>query len=103
MTTCSKLTDVINEGIENHSFGVADKSGREIGASIIFTTRIYEAIESNGWLIAPGTYYCWQGQATKNGNRWGPCQVTHHCKTEQERFEAAEKYLKDAAKRAAKK
>lgn len=92
-------------GRAHHDLGHKDGRGRAIGADIFFDRRTYEptASEAGGWYtLAPGTYYCWTPQATRDGTRYGACQDARHCASAEERDAEIKKYLADAAKRAAK-
>lgn len=101
----------INEGTESHDFGVTDKTKarRAVGARVTFRTQTFEAGErvsewsnSCDFVGEPGTYYCWIGMATRGGDGFGAGQSWRECKTEAERFEQVEKYLKGAKARALK-
>lgn len=92
----------------HHEFGVGrDSKGRTIGANI--STGTLELIEIpedyQGWFYAdkePGTYYVLCVHATRGGESFGALQRERFFKTVAERDAAIAKYLKEAAKRAAK-
>ncbi len=87
-------------------FGINDRLGREIGASIISFEDTFTQIpdDSRSWYtMAPGTYFGATCMATRNGRLYGASQRDRHFKTAAEREEAIAKYLTDARKRASKK
>lgn len=95
----------INEGIEHHDFGVVDKKGRKVGADVSFQVKTYVEIpaDSRSWTsTAPGTYFAWLGNATRDSGWFGAGQNWNLCKTEAERIAQVEKYLKGAKTRALK-
>lgn len=107
MAYTTKITEQLNEGVESHSFGVSDKKGREIGATVRFEVRVYEEFTPTERTyfrtdIAPGTYFMWIGRATRAGETFGSGEGFGFCKTEAERHAAVEKYLKGAKARALK-
>lgn len=95
----------INEGIKHHDFGVVDKKGRKVGADVSFQVKTFVEIpaDSRSWnSTEPGTYFAWMGNATRDSGWFGACQDWRLCKTETERAEQVEKYLKAAKARAVK-
>jgi hypothetical protein len=97
--------EYINEGAERHGFGVIDRKGRELGARVHFSVRVYDVVEGHdGWTrnLKPGTYYAWCGHATRAGEAFGALQPIRFCKSEAERQAAVAKYLAGAAARALK-
>lgn len=96
----------IKEGRESHDWGIVDRKGRALGAEVALATQVFEAAPEGHkdmfWHIEPGTYYTWIGQATRGGEPFGAGQSWNYCKTEEERFQAVQKYLKEASKRAQK-
>lgn len=101
----TKLTDTINEGTETHGFGVTDRKGREIGATIHFEVRVYEELPAGAvsfQRIAAGTHFVACFQATRGGKAYGPAFNRAFYSTEKERFVGVEKYLKSAKTRAVK-
>lgn len=95
----------INEGREAHGFGTQDAKGRKIGANVNFAT--YTLVEApdarGGYCKAPGTYYCFAVQATRDGNAYGAGQPLVWCTTEEERAKKVAAYLVGAYKRSIKK
>lgn len=96
---------IINEGREVHDFGNVDAKGRKIGATINFAT--YTLVEApdarGGYCKAPGTYYCFVVQATRDGKAFGAGQPLVWCTTEEARAKKVAAYLIGAYKRATKK
>ena len=95
----------INEGFEQHDFGVTDLKGRKVGATVSSQVKTFVAVpaDSHSWnSTPPGTYFCWMGNATRAGEWFGAGQSWNYCKTEAERFAQVEKYLKSAKARALK-
>jgi len=103
-TIKSKQVEFLNEGRESHDWGFSDKKGRALGSRVAFSVQVFEEVglEHNEmfWRLAPGTYFCWVGQATRAGEAFGAIQSWNYCKTEAERFAAVEKYLAGARSRA---
>jgi hypothetical protein len=95
---------------EDHRFdGAADKRGRGIGARIrrlAVQVRIGDA--QHRWdperrqYLAPGAWYAWMGEATREGKQFGALQPWHYCATYAEREAAIAAYLKGARARALK-
>ena len=95
----------INEGLESHDFGVTDKKGRKVGATVSFQVHTFIEVNDNSHThsnVEPGTHFCWMGNATRAGEWFGASQTWNRCKTEAERFEQVAKYLKGARARALK-
>lgn len=103
-TIKSKQVEFLNEGRESHDWGFSDKKGRALGSRVAFSVQVFEEVgpEHNEmfWRLAPGTYFCWVGQATRAGEPFGAIQSWNYCKTAAERFAAVEKYLAGARSRA---
>lgn len=105
MATKTRLANEIDEGTEFHDFEILDSKGRKLGASVRYSVRVFEPVADDArtcYTIPAGTYFCWYGHATRNGERFGALQSTHRCDTEAERFEQVQKYLDSARKRAQK-
>jgi hypothetical protein len=102
------ITDRADKTTEHINFGFRDRFYREIGASIVRETLTIGEVPAVLWPKretdkAPGVYFTWEAQATRAGKAYGASfPATHYHKTEEERAAAIAKYLKDAAKRAAK-
>jgi hypothetical protein len=99
-------TERLHEGNEFTSFGVADKSGRDIGCRICYEVEVFEETILNTWgywgQIEAGTYFSWTPHATRAGKDFGPIQPVRRCTTEADRFNQIQEYLIGAEKRAAK-
>ena len=105
MKTREDITLLIDEGRERHDFGVVDSKGRAFGSNVRFQVQTYVEVpeDAQSWrTIAPGTYYCWVGYATRAGEPFGASQSWRYCKTEAERIAEVAKYLKGAKARAVK-
>lgn len=86
-------------------FGVLDRKGRSIGATVwLREVGMAEGKSAHGsyYNMAPGHYFVMTVQATRAGVAYGACQQRQYFKTEAERDAAVEKYFREAAKRAAK-
>ena len=95
-------------GTAFHDLGEADARGRAVGAFIHTwtadivpdetgrSTRLYRAEQfGTGW-------YVLRFQGTRAGKAFGPVQSELYFRTAEERAAAADRYLRDAKKRAAK-
>lgn len=107
--TTTKTTRISHEADtpETVDFGLQDKRGRAIGCIVYRATVEYiahpDGDAARSWsTVDPGVYFSWTPQATRNGSSYGATQSANLCKTELEREQAIEKYLKAARKRAAK-
>ena len=104
MKVKSKQVKFVNEGRESHNWGFNDKKGRALGSRIAFSVQVFEEVgpghDEVYCLAEPGIYFCWIGQATRNGEPFGAMQSWNYCKTAAERFAAVEKYLSGARTRA---
>lgn len=101
----TRIADQINEGAEHHDFGVTDAQGRKLGTKISFATVVYEDIAETVVSYAPyvreaGTYFTFTPHTTRDGKRFGALQDERHFTTEAARYEAVERYLAGARKRA---
>ena len=94
-----------------HDFEACDTRGRRIGSRVWTRTVTFEAVQPNHdecectYRLEPGVYFAWSSSATRDGKQFGGGSGCHErfFKTEAERSQQIAKYLKDAAKRAAKK
>jgi hypothetical protein len=104
MNTKTKRVEFLNEGRESHDWDIKVKKGRALGSCVAFSVQVFEEVgpEHNEifWRLAPGTYFCWLGQATRAGEAFGAMQSWNFCKTEEERHAAVAKYLAGARSRA---
>lgn len=99
----TKATDKTNRQTANVSFDVVDKKGRLIGAKVYTFEIDFIEIESDSgsyWTIAPGHYFGFIPQATRNGQDYGAIQNFRLFLTPAERDDAIAKYLAAARKRA---
>lgn len=111
----SQRVSQVNTGTENHTFGVIDKKGRLVGASVWFTTEVYEACERTPmqtfYYVKAGTYLTVEAHATRDGKFYGPFTNArakfellegNELSVQLKITEWVEKYLKGAAGRAVK-
>ena len=108
MTIVSQMGTSQDEVETKHDFGCCDKRGRRIGSRVWTRTVTFKKAEADadyGYSLEPGVYYAWSSSATRDGKQFGGGSGCHErfFKTEAERSQQIAKYLKDAAKRAAKK
>lgn len=92
---------------ERRSFNVYDKKNRIIGAvAYTGTATVNDDVSANEWSrgvgIAPGVYFIFSPQATRDGHGFGASQGRQWFSTEESRAAAITKYFTNAAKRAAK-
>lgn len=103
-TIKSKQVEFVNEGRELHDWGFSDKKGRALGSRVALSVQVFAEVgpehDQRFWRLAPGTYFCWVGQATRAGECFGAMQSWNYCQTEAERFAAVKKYLAGARSRA---
>lgn len=103
----NRMVNNVNRTIDFIDFQIPDEKGRSVGARIIKNEcDVVPTEKTEGACyvtLEPGHYYELNVHATRNGKRYGACQPDHHYKTDEERTQALEKYLKDAKKRAMKK
>jgi len=112
MSYQTKIRSNVQTATNTHDFGVADVKGRAIGATVTLCTVTYsdltDADKNNGtggysyYRIEPGVWFVAEYQATRAGVPFGPAFNRAMFKTEVERDAGVAKYLKAAAKRAAK-
>jgi hypothetical protein len=101
-------TRYLDEGVEWHLFGVSDRLGREIGASVAYKLVVTTSDTNREWdrsqrrNLPAGTYFAWYAKAARGGKSYGPLQDWHYEATEEARAAAVEKYLAGAKKRAEK-
>lgn len=96
----------VHEGREVHEFGAQDAKGRKIGAHIDFDVAVLVEAPADAqgyWTKAPGTYYRFCAQATRDGKEYGASQAWTWCTTEEERAKKVAAYLAGAYKRSLKK
>ena len=99
-----------DEGRTYHGFDRNDGRGRAIGAMIYRDTRTFTLATEHDrqpggpllYRLAPGTYYCWRPQATRDGHAYGACQREHLALTAAAREVEIARYLGAAEKRAKK-
>jgi hypothetical protein len=95
---------------QDHAFGHRDRLGREIGASIwLHTVDVTEGATPRPydhanlwWPSEPGRYFAVDFAATRDRMAYGASQPRWHYHTEAERAAHVARYLKQAAKAAAK-
>jgi hypothetical protein len=104
MTILTRITETANVETVEHDFGVTDRLGRKIGATIRFSENTFTQTPDQSWGYgrAPGRYFSFYPCATRNGVRYGASQNERHFDTATARDAAAAKYLTDARKRALK-
>lgn len=104
MTPLTRIIETANAETVDHDFGVYDRLGRKIGAQVRTSENTFAVNEEGSWgyLRAPGRYFSFYPQATRNGVRYGAAQNEKHFDTAAERDAAVAKYLAGARKRAAK-
>lgn len=104
MNAKTKKVEFLNEGRESHDWNIKDKKGRALGSHVALSVQVFEAVgpehDEMFSRLAPGTYFCWLGQATRDGEAFGAVQSWSYCKTEAERHAAVAKYLAGARIRA---
>lgn len=74
MTAHSIINETVSSGTENHSFGVTDDKGREVGAYVYFTVQTRVAASQNdaqAEKVAPGTYLTAFARSTRDGKAFG--------------------------------
>lgn len=97
--------DVEDKPREQHEFGVKDRFGRAIGASVsyvIATFRPWTSTNHSRSPREPGTYYEVRVQATRDGKAYGAGFNGAMFETAEDRDAYVAKYLKEARKRALK-
>lgn len=103
-TIKTKQVEFTSEGRESHDWGFCDKKGRALGSFVALSVQVFEQVAPDHDEIfsrlAPGTYFCWVGRATRAGEVFGGMQSWQYCKTEAERKVAVAKYLTGARGRA---
>lgn len=85
-----------------HSFGVTDRFGRNVGAVVSTFEVDFETVERGGYAREPGHYFAFTGNATRNRVQYGAGQSPNYFTTAEERAAAVVKYLAAARKRAVK-
>ena len=98
-----QVTERIEEGKEQHGYGVFDKKGREVGAVIRYEVQVREPA-SWGFTsdLTSGTVFYVNIKQTRSEKPFGSADVIYACRTEEERIAKVEKYLSSAKKRAIK-
>jgi hypothetical protein len=87
---------------EAQAFGRSDRLGREIGVRVeTFEVDYIPTDAAGGYTYAPGHYFGFRGQATRNGAAYGASQNIRCFGTRDERNAAVDKYVAAAYKRAA--
>lgn len=89
---------------EAHRFGVNDKVGREIGATVYTYKETYETRTDGkdwGYDVQPGTYFSVRPQVTRAGESYGPTQKKKLFNTQDEVDAEIARYFKYARKAAA--
>lgn len=112
-TLRNSLTDSVRTYGPDESFGVKDRFGRELGASVTLFTAINTPVswETNfepfaqevaKALLPAGRVYGFTPWSKRDGKPYGASQLARWFATEAQRDAAVVKYLAEARKRAAK-
>lgn len=118
---CLVRTDASARTYEDHDLDAGDRLGRRIGARVCrFTSTLnvwhdsatgepaprgadwHTPRPAGGFEPRPGTVWCYEPHALRNGKVYGASQPTSMFDSEADREAAVARYLRDARKRAAK-